>query len=206
MTGTELRGIYGITSTAFGASHEQAARFFLEGGVRIIQYREKGADTRTMIREASAIRELCRRYGAVFIVDDRIDVAMAAGADGLHIGQDDLPLSLARKLLPGKIIGVSAKTAEQAREAETGGASYLGVGTIFPTATKVKTTLIGLGGFGLVRSAVSLPVFGIGGLKLEHVGELKRRGADGMAVITSVLGASDPAAAARKLVDEWGKG
>ncbi len=200
---TRLAGIYGITSADFGMTHEESARAFLEGGVKILQYREKHAATRTMIEEAVRIKALCAKHSATFIVDDRIDVAAAVDADGVHLGQDDAPIGIARRLLPGKIIGISAKTPDQAAEAEINGADYLGVGTIFPTSTKVKTMLIGIEGFSRVRKSVKIPVFAIGGLKLEHLKKLKEEGADGIAVITAILGAAVPADAAKAFVEEW---
>jgi thiamine-phosphate pyrophosphorylase len=196
-------GIYGITTKDLGLSHEECARAFLTGGVRIIQYREKSADTKTMITEAMRIKDLCKRYGATFIVDDRTDVALAVDADGVHLGQDDMQVSVAKRILPGKIIGVSAKTVEQAAAAEKEGATYLGVGTIFPTKTHVKTMLIGLDGFRRVRESTSLPCFGIGGMRVEHVKVLKECGAAGVAVITAIVGAKDPASEARRFVEEW---
>ncbi len=198
-----LSGVYGITSADFGMSHEDAARAFLEGGIRIVQYREKGADARTMIKEASRIKEMCREKGALFIIDDRIDVAVAVDSDGVHIGQDDVPISVAKRIFPGKIIGVSAKTPGQALEAERNGADYLGVGALFPTTTKVKTHVIGFDGFSAVRRSTKLPVFAIGGMKAEHIKQLKGHGSNGVAVISAILGAKDPVASAREFVSAW---
>ncbi len=196
-------GIYFVTSKAFGLSHADGAEAALRGGVGIIQYREKEASARTMIEEASAIKKLCKDYGALLIIDDRLDVALEIDPDGVHLGQEDAPLGLARRLFPDKIVGISAKTPEQAIEAERGGASYLGVGAVYPTSTKVKTVVIGVEGFAKVRKSTSLPVYAIGGLKPENMEEIKRLGGDGAAVITAILGSQDPSEAARSLVSSW---
>lgn len=196
-------GIYFVTSGDFGISQIEGAKAALRGGVKIIQYREKRADTKVMIDEAQKIKQMCKKYGAIFLIDDRIDIALAVDADGVHIGDDDMPLKLAKEMFPGKIIGVSAKNAKQAKEAQRGGASYLGAGAIFPTATKVKTIVIGMEGFDEVRKSTTLPVYGIGGLKLEHVAEIRKRRADGMAVISAIAAANNPVKAAKELVDAW---
>lgn len=198
-------GIYFVTSRDFGVSHAEGAEAALRGGVRIIQYREKEADTKTMIGEAREIKRLCRKYGALFLIDDRIDVALAVDSDGVHLGGDDMPLRLAKRILPNKILGASAKNAKQAREAERDGATYLGVGAIFPTSTKVKTVVIGMKGFEEVRKSTRLPVYGIGGVKAEHIRKLKDYGADGIAVISAILSQDDRVAAARELVEEWNR-
>ena len=196
-------GIYFVTSKAFGLSHADGAQAALRGGVRIIQYREKEASARAMIEEASAIKKLCKDYGALFIIDDRLDVALEVDPDGVHLGQEDAPLGLARRLFPDKIVGISAKTPEQAAQAQRGGASYLGVGAVYPTSTKVKTVVIGVEGFAKVRKSTSLPVYAIGGLKPENMEEIKRLGGDGAAVITAILGAENPSKAAQGLVRIW---
>lgn len=116
-----------------------------------------------------------------------------------------MPLKLAKKIFPNKIIGVSAKNARQARQAERDGATYLGVGAIFPTTTKVKTIVIGMKGFKEVRNSTRLPVYGIGGLKVKHIKKLQVYGADGIAVISAILAQNDRVAAARKLVKEWNR-
>ncbi|MDE1861114.1 MAG: thiamine phosphate synthase [Candidatus Micrarchaeota archaeon] len=199
----EHGGVYFVTSRSFGVSHLESAEMALKGGIRIIQYREKEADTGVMVEEAGRIKELCNSYRAIFIVDDRVDVAMAVGSDGVHLGQEDMPLRIARRMMPDKIIGVSAKTPEQAIEAEKDGATYLGVGAVFPTTTKVKTTVIGMGGFTKVRESTGLPVYAIGGLNIGHIRELRGLGADGIAVITAVIASKDPQKAAEALVKEW---
>lgn len=199
----KIGGIYGITSREFGMTHEESALVFLEGGVRILQYREKRADTRIMIDEAARIKALCKEYGATFIVNDNIDVASAVDADGVHLGQDDAPIGLALRLFPDRIVGISAKTPEEAIGAEKRGAAYLGVGSIFPTATKGNDRVIGIDGFREVRKSTGLPIVCIGGLRIEHVKTLKKEGADGIAIISSVLGAGDPVGAARAFVKEW---
>ncbi len=176
--------------------HVEVARGALEAGVRVIQYREKKKSGREMYREAREIRELCESYDAVFIVDDRLDVAMAAEADGVHLGQDDLPYDRAREIFPG-LLGVSVKTVEQARKAEEF-ADYLGAGSVFPTRTK-ESRVIGVEGLRRIVESVDIPVIGIGGINAENAGEVVRAGAS-PAVVSAVAHARDVKRAAEELI------
>jgi thiamine-phosphate pyrophosphorylase len=196
-------GVYGITSTAYGLTHTECAKILLEAGVRIIQYREKNASTRKMYGDACAIKTLCERHGAVFIVNDRLDIALAVGAHGVHLGQDDLPLAEARRLFPEGIIGVSAHTLDQALEAEAGGADYLGVGSVYPTNTKGDAHLIGEDGLARIVGGVRIPVYAIGGIGVHNIRALKALGVKGVAVVSGILADGNPAAAAKRFVDGW---
>jgi thiamine-phosphate pyrophosphorylase len=164
----------------------------LDAGCRVIQYREKRASTREMAAEAAAIARLCRSR-ALFLVNDRIDVALAAGADGVHIGQDDMPYELARALLgPGRVIGVTTHDEAESVEAERRGADYIGLSPIFNTATKEDAGEGG--GLGLVRrvrAAVSIPIVAIGGIGLENAGQVIAAGADSVAAISALVCAED---------------
>ena len=170
----------------------------------MIQLRDKGGDLRSLYEEAGAIRQLCRRYRRLFIVNDRLDVALLAEADGVHLGQEDLPAGLARPLLhPGMLLGISTHSVEEAREAEAAGADYIGFGPVFPTATKTGTRpTVGLDGIHMVKAAVKLPVLAIGGITLERVPEVVRAGADGVAVISAIVGSGRITAACREFVIE----
>ncbi len=201
-------GLYGITSDQFGHTHAQSAKIFLEAGAEVIQYRGKSADgkekpARQMIRDAAEVKELCKGYGAVFVVDDRVDIAAAIGADGVHLGQDDLPITHAKKQFAG-IIGVSVKTVEQARKAELDGASYLGAGGVFKTATKPDSALIGTEGLRRIAASVSIPVYAIGGITLQNLLQVKKSGPLGFASISGVLAARDPVTEARRMLELWG--
>ncbi|MFP3293671.1 MAG: thiamine phosphate synthase [Nitrososphaeria archaeon] len=199
------RGIYGITSGEFGMGHVEAAGILLEAGVRIVQYREKSRPARAMVEEARAIRELCSSYGAIFIVDDRADVAYASDADGVHLGQEDLPVEQARRMLGGAIIGASASTPAEASRAELEGADYIGAGSVFPSPTKGGARVIGPEGLASIVRSVRVPVYAIGGIRLEHLRELRSLGVHGVAVISAILGSPDTRAAARAFVEEWSR-
>lgn len=181
-----------------GLDHVAIARAALRGGADMIQLRDKTADLRRLLPQARAIQALCRSQGATFIVNDRLDLALAAGADGLHVGQEDLPAEAARRLLgPGRILGVSTHNREQAEAAMAAQADYLGFGPMFPTGTKdTGYAPRGLEELRAVRGAVSLPILAIGGITLERVAELIAAGATAPAVISAVVAAPDIAAAA----------
>ncbi len=200
-------GVYGITSDAFGMSHLESARIFLEGGSKIIQLRDKDGETEKQIEEAIEIKKLCHKYGAVFIVNDRLDVAMKSDADGVHLGQGDTPLKKAKQMagdwLEDKIIGISVLNVRQAVEAQLLGADYLGAGPVFPTNTKQTDEIIGLRKLKEIRDSVSIPVFAIGGIKLDHIKQMQQYGVDGIAVISAALAAKDPVLATKELVREW---
>ncbi len=168
----------------------QDVREVLEAGVRIVQYREKEFPLREQLREAEGILELCRGFGAIFVVNDRVDVALAVGADGVHLGPDDMPPEVARRLLgTEKLIGVSVGSVEEALKAREAGADYLGVGPIFSTSTKSDAgPPIGLQGLKAIRRAVSLPIVAIGGITLEKVGDVMEAGADAVCAISAVAG------------------
>ncbi|MFN3476319.1 MAG: thiamine phosphate synthase [Candidatus Methylomirabilales bacterium] len=185
-----------------GLSHREMAERALQGGASIIQLRDKEASPRALLPEAFALAQLCRQYGATFIVNDRLDLALASGADGVHLGQDDLPAQAARRLLQGKLLGVSTHSVEQAVQAEEDGADYIGVGPIFPTATKeTGYRPLGLEGLRKIREAVKIPVLAIGGIDFENAPLVIQAGADGVAVISAVVGAHDITQAAHRL---WG--
>jgi thiamine-phosphate pyrophosphorylase len=177
------------------------ARLALEGGAQVIQYRDKRAPTREQIATARALVELCRAHDAQLLVNDRIDVALAADAHGVHLGADDFPLGLARDLLgPDRAIGASAGTVEEAIAAVRAGADYLGVGPVYATASKPDAAApIGPDGLRAIVRAVEAPVIAIGGITLERVAEVLAAGALGIAVIEAVVCDADPAAAARAL-------
>lgn len=142
-----------------------------------------------------------RRAGALLIINDHADIAVAVGADGVHLGQDDLPLADARKVVGERLlIGISTHTREQALAAEAGGAGYIGFGPVFPTATKDAGPLRGIDGLREVRSAVRIPVLAIGGITAANAEAVVAAGADGVAVISAVLDAKDPGIAARKIL------
>ena len=174
----------------------------LAGGCRMVQLREKEWPSGRLLPLAERLRARCRRAGATFIVNDRVDLALAVEADGVHLGQDDLPTRAARPLLrPGMILGRSTHDVAQARAAATEGADYVAVGSMFPTATKPDFQLVGPDLIRKARGAVRVPLVGIGGITAENAGEVMRAGADGVAVIAAVCAAADPEAATRRLLD-----
>ena len=170
----------------------------LAGGVRLVQLREKTMPLPELLPLARRLVRRCREVGATLIVNDRADLALAAGAHGLHVGQDDLPARDAKALLsPGMILGVSTHDPEQARQAVRDGADYVAVGSIFPTTTKAGFQLVGPELIRRVRPEVPVPLVGIGGITAENAGAVLAAGADAVAVISALCAAPDPEAATR---------
>ncbi|MGH7399400.1 MAG: thiamine phosphate synthase [Candidatus Rokuibacteriota bacterium] len=170
----------------------------LAGGCRLVQLREKTMSVAEILPQAQRLAQRCREVGALFIVNDRADLALAAGADGLHVGQDDLPARQAREILrPGMILGVSTHDPEQARRAVADGADYVAVGSIFPSTTKTGFQLVGPELIRRVRPEVPVPLVGIGGITADNALAVLAAGADGVAVISALCAASDPEAATR---------
>ena len=173
----------------------------VHGGTTVVQLREKDCSTRDFIEQALAIKEFLKGHGVPLIINDRVDVAQAVKADGVHLGQTDMPLEMAKKILGGSmIIGISAESLQDAIEAEQGGADYLGVSPIYATPTKTDTSPpLGLEGLREIRKVVRLPLVGIGGLNRDNAAEVIRNGADGVAVVSAIVAADDPQAAADAL-------
>jgi thiamine-phosphate pyrophosphorylase len=169
------------------------ARQLARNRVNAVQLREPpGLSTRDFLRDALTVRQALKESPTAFIVNNRVDIALAAAADGVHLGQDDLPLKHARRLLPAdRLIGISAATIIQARQAEHDGADYLGVGSVFPTVSKPDAPVIGLARLRAIRRAVRLPIVAIGGITRDNAGAVRQAGADGIAVISAVFGAGD---------------
>jgi thiamine-phosphate pyrophosphorylase len=176
------------------------AAALLRGGARLVQLRWKGASARELLAAALAIRPLARTAGALFLVNDRPDVARAAEADGVHLGQDDLPPAAARRVLgPGRLVGVSTHDPGQARAAEAAGADYIGVGPVYATATKPNALAPrGLALVSAVRAAVRCPLVAIGGITPETAPAVRAAGADAVAMIGALVRAPDPEAAVRE--------
>jgi len=181
--------------------HIEVARAALEGGARLIQLREKRMEGRALWGVARAMRALTQKYGAALIVNDRVDIALAAGADGVHLGQEDIPLAVARRLLgPEAVIGVSVSSEEEAEAAEKEGASYVSVGSIFPTASKPDVgEAIGVEPLSRIKRVVGVPVLAIGGVNCDNVQAVIRAGADGVAVISAIAEAEDMVEATSRL-------
>ena len=195
--------LYLVTDASLSRNrtHTQVVEAAIRGGVTAVQYREKSANTRQMIDEARALRQLCRAAGVPFIVNDRIDVALAVDADGVHVGQDDMPVAMARRLIGNsRILGVSAGNVDEARRAEEQGANYIGASPIFATATKPDAPpAIGVEGLRKMTRVVSIPVVAIGGMNVENVSSVIAAGASGVAVVSAIVGAEDVEAAARSI-------
>ena len=182
-------------------SHTELTRLALEGGADTIQLRQKTGSTREMIEVAQQMKRLCAESGVLFVVNDRVDVALASGADGVHLGQDDFPIPLARKLLGEEsIIGGSAGTLEEARKCLSDGADYVGFGPVYPTASKEDAgPASGLGLLRKVVETVPLPVIAIGGVDEENTQDVMEAGAHGIAVISAVCCQENPKQATRAL-------
>jgi thiamine-phosphate pyrophosphorylase len=167
-------------------------------GCRMVQLREKEWPSGRLLPVAERLRQRCRAAGVTFILNDRVDLALAVDADGVHLGQDDLPPRAARPLLRrGMLLGLSTHSVAQARAAAADGADYIAVGSMFPTATKSDFQLVGPELVRKLRAEIRVPLIGIGGITPENVAEVIGAGADGVAVISAVCGAPDPAAAVR---------
>ena len=172
----------------------------LKGGVTLVQLREKERSTREYLELAKEVHEITLKYNVPLIIDDRLDVAMAADTEGVHLGQSDMPINIARKILgPDKIIGATAKTVPQALEAYEQGADYLGVGAIFPTTTKVKTILTSTDTLADICRAVPIPANAIGGLNKDNIDILKGIPIAGVCVVSAIMKADDPKQAAEEL-------
>jgi len=195
--------LYVVTDAglARGRSHLEVVRAAIAGGVTVVQYREKEATTRQMVEEAWELRELCREAGVPFIVNDRVDVALAVDADGVHVGQNDMPAPLARKLMgTDRILGVSVSTVAEAVGAQADGADYISASPVFSTPTKPDAPqATGVEGLRAIVRAVHRPVVAIGGIKAQNAAQLIRAGAAGVAVISAIVAAEDVEAAAREL-------
>ncbi|MDY6881054.1 MAG: thiamine phosphate synthase [Desulfatiglans sp.] len=182
-------------------SLESIVEAAVRGGVTCVQLREKDCDTRDFIEQALSIHGFLKRKKIPMIINDRIDVAMAVKAEGVHLGQSDMPLAMARSIVKDSmLIGISAESFEDAVEAEKGGADYIGVSPIFATPTKTDTAEpLGLAGLRRIRQAVKIPLVGIGGLNIENASDIMRCGGDGVAVVSAIVSADDPEEAARAL-------
>ena len=189
---------------ASGRTTLDIVRAAVQGGVTCVQLREKTCSAREFIAEALAIKDFLNARGIALIINDRVDIAQAVGADGVHLGQSDMPLDIARSLVGNSmLIGISVESLEEAIQAEAGGADYLGVSPIYPTPTKTDTAPpLGLQGLQAIRRAVDLPLVGIGGLNQQNAASVIQHGADGIAVVSAIVAAADPGQAARQLRQE----
>lgn len=186
-----IKGLYAVIDTTYVSSGDLAkvASLIIEGGARLLQLRAKGIGAKAALEACRTLRPLAAEAGVLFIVNDRIDVAMICGADGVHIGQDDIPLHEARRLLGGSaIIGVSTHNVEEAVTAEGAGADYVSFGPIFPTRTKADADVTkGPGKLKDIRAAVNLPIVAIGGITEETAPLVIESGADSAAIISDIL-------------------
>lgn len=170
------------------------------GGVTVVQLREKKTEAKVFYDRALKVKKLLDSLSVPLIINDRLDVALAVGAAGVHVGQSDLPLPAVKKIIPeSMIVGVSARTAEEAIAAEEEGADYIGVGSVFPTSTKVDAKLLPTGALQRIVSAVSIPVVAIGGINEINIGSLKDSGAAGAAIVSALTRAANPKRTAEKL-------
>ena len=200
-----IRGLYVIIDpdACGGRDPVDVARQALSGGASIIQWRDKRREKGVQLADARALGKLCKEYGALYIVNDHVDLALAVAADGVHVGQGDLPADVVRGLVPDSfVIGASTNNVDEARAAEVAGASYIAVGSMFPTASKEpeRTRAATPERLREVKAVVDVPVVGIGGIDASTISEVLAAGADAVAVISAVCGAEDPKAAAEALV------
>ncbi len=184
---------------ARGRSLRSIVAAAVRGGVSMVQLREKSASTRTFLDEAESLRACLAGSGVPLIINDRVDVALAVDADGVHVGQSDMPVAVVRRLIgPGKLIGLSITSAEEMARPDAQEADYLGIGPVHPQMTKSDAaTPLGHAGFGVLRRMTAKPVLAIGGVKPRDVVPLRAEGASGFAVVSAIMAAEDPEAMAR---------
>jgi thiamine-phosphate pyrophosphorylase len=197
-----MAGLYVILDRQFLAGRDELdiAGQIIEGGTRVIQLRDKQSKKGELLLVAQRLKELCSQADVLFIINDYLDLAMAVDADGLHIGQGDLPLPVIRRELPvDKIVGCSVTTISQATKAQNEGADYIAVGSIFPTTTKKGAIVVGVDMLREIKRIVSTPLVAIGGINQNNVNEVVAAGADAVAVISGVLGEKDIKGAVQKL-------
>ena len=195
--------LYAVTDRSWlrGQTLEQQVEAALQGGVTCVQLREKQLDREEFIRLGRRMAELCRRYGVPLLINDDLEVALACGADGVHVGQDDLPVEEVRRRVGDKlIVGVSAHNPEEARRAYEGGADYLGAGAVFGSTTKTNVTALSHETLRAICATVPIPVVAIGGITRENLPELAGLGLAGAAVASALFAQDDPEAAARELL------
>ena len=164
----------------------------IKGGVKIVQLREKNISTKDFYEKALKVKEICKNHGALFIINDRLDIAQAVGADGVHLGQSDMPIEKAREILKDKfLIGATARNVEEARKAELLGADYIGSGAIFGTNTKDNAKKLEMEELKKIVASVKIPVFAIGGINIDNVGILKNIGLQGICAVSGILSEKD---------------
>ena len=195
--------LYLVTDSTYKSDEEflKALEEAIEGGVTFVQIREKNKSTAEYINLVSKALEITRKHNVPLIVDDRVDVVLATGADGVHVGREDMPVETARKILgKDKIVGATTKTVEQALAAYKAGADYLGVGAIYPTTTKVKTVLTSTETLNDICNAVPIPANAIGGLNKDNLGVLKGIPIAGICVVSAIMKSESPRDAAQGLI------
>jgi len=195
--------LYAVTdrSWLFGQTLCEKAEACLLGGVTMLQLREKELDHAAFLEEATVLKALCTRYQVPFIINDNVEIAVACGADGVHVGQKDMEAGSARERIgKDKILGVSVQTVEQAKKAQRQGADYLGVGAVFATSTKPDADTVPFGTLRAICDAVSIPVVAIGGIHAKNIPQLKGTGIDGVAVVSAIFAKKDVKEASARLL------
>ena len=200
-----INGVYVIIdpSTIKNGDALKAAREVVEGGGRVIQLRDKDRDKAELVRIAGDMQQICADGGCLFVINDNVDIASAVNADGVHLGQGDMPVRMARQLLaPDKVIGCTVRSVEQALQAQAEGADYIGVGSMYPSPTKPEAPVVGLETLSRIRSAVTLPIVAIGGIDEANARAVVGNGANGIAVISAIISSEDIETATRRLVQQ----
>jgi thiamine-phosphate pyrophosphorylase len=203
--GRRIQGLYLIIDPDMLGRRDEAevCRQALRGGAKVVQLRDKKRGRRDVLESARRLREVCRESDVPFIVNDYADIVISSAADGLHLGQDDLPLPEARRMLPiDRLIGCTARTVEQAQRAEAEGADYVAVGAMYPTTSKDQPQVVGLERLRQVRESVSLPLVAIGGINTDNASDVMNAGADAVAVMSAVIQADDIEKAARGIAEK----
>lgn len=209
MLNPERLSLYLVTDPLLCGSRgvEETCRLALRAGVGTLQLRDKNASTRELIRMAYILQNLCNRYEALFIVNDRVDVALATGADGIHLGQDDMPVFMARRILGSDaVVGASARSPEEASSAWKEGADYVAANLVFPTNTKTDLgEPLGTEAVMELKKASPMPLVAIGGINPSNADIVRKAGADGIAVVSAIMAAEDVPKAVRALMKGWSK-